>query len=401
MRSFEANDHTMAHDVFVSHSAKDKAAADKVVAKLEAESVRCWVAPRDVVPGADWGGSIIEAIESSRVMVLIFSQNANSSSQIKREVERAVDKEVYTIPFRIDDIKPTRTLEYFISTSQWMDAFALPLEQHLDKLAGTVKAILARPSVESAETKKPADPIQTETIPNQHAELVPHAPVWLKPVAVVAALLMLGAAWYFVSQKPQRGVRESANAVAETKAPTVASPIEKPAPVSPYAVNAAAGNEPGAANQASNDASPERPSKMGGTELPETQVPNNAPNRAAAISAPNQAASKYAVRTETPSDVVQRYYGSINRRDLTEAYDCLSRGFKAQRSMESFAKIFASTQSIQMRQLREVSRDEAKAVVTISFTETDAENRAREWDRRVSLVKEGEAWRVDGTLANQ
>lgn len=137
----------MAHDVFVSHSVKDKVVADAVVARLEAKSVTCWVAPRDVVPGADWGESIINAIESSRIMILIFSKNANQSSQIKREVERAVNKEVYIIPFRIDDIPPTRSLEYFISTSQWMDAFSPPLERHLDNLAKTVKTVLANLSL--------------------------------------------------------------------------------------------------------------------------------------------------------------------------------------------------------------------------------------------------------------
>ena len=114
----------MAHDVFVSHSVKDKLVADAIVARLEAESVRCWVAPRDVVPGADWGESIVDAIESSRIMILIFSKNANESRQIKREVERAVDKGVYIIPFRVDDIEPPKSLDYFISTAQWMDVSA-------------------------------------------------------------------------------------------------------------------------------------------------------------------------------------------------------------------------------------------------------------------------------------
>jgi hypothetical protein len=68
----------MAHCVFLSHSVKDKAVADAIVARLEADSVTCWVAPRDVVPGADWGESIINAIESSRIMILIFSQSANA-----------------------------------------------------------------------------------------------------------------------------------------------------------------------------------------------------------------------------------------------------------------------------------------------------------------------------------
>ncbi len=155
----------MAHDVFVSYSVKDKAVADAIVARLEADSIRCWVAPRDVVPGADWGESIINAIESSRIMVLIFTASANASPQIKREVERAVDKGVYTIPIRIENIEPTKSLEYFISTSQWMDAFPPPMEPHLDFMAKTIKAILAgRPppltaSPAAATHKAPAGPL--------------------------------------------------------------------------------------------------------------------------------------------------------------------------------------------------------------------------------------------------
>jgi TIR domain len=103
----------MAHDVFLSHSVKDKAVAEAIVARLEAGSVTCWIAPRDVLPGADWGESIIDAIESSRIMVLLFSQSANASPQIKREVERAVNKGLYIIPFRLEDIPPARALEYF------------------------------------------------------------------------------------------------------------------------------------------------------------------------------------------------------------------------------------------------------------------------------------------------
>src|SRR5438105_7281145 len=167
----------MAHDVFLSHSVKDKAVADAIVARLEAESVICWVAPRDVVPGADWGESIINAIESSRIMILLFSQSANASSQIKREVERAVNKGVYIIPFRVDDIPPTKSLEYFISTSQWMDAFSPPLERHLDNLAKTVKAVLAGPHLAGANV--PAQPerpsMSTPTVHPSRRKAIPIA----------------------------------------------------------------------------------------------------------------------------------------------------------------------------------------------------------------------------------
>jgi hypothetical protein len=148
-----------------------------------------------VVPGADWGESIIDAIESSRIMILIFSRSADASSQIKREVERAVNKGVYIIPFRVDDIPPTRSLEYFISTSQWMDAFSPPLEPHLDNLAKTVTAVLKRPPLPAATV-----PVQPEKPPTPKP---PIRPSWRKSLLIAittAALVVVGSAGWYLAQ---------------------------------------------------------------------------------------------------------------------------------------------------------------------------------------------------------
>ena len=133
----------MAHDVFISYSSKDKPVADAVCAGLEGRGIRCWTAPRDILPGMDWGAAIIDAITGSKVMVLIFSGNANASPQIKREVERAVAKGVKVLPFRIEDVPMSKGLEYFISTPHWLDALTQPLEGHIAKLAETVVFLAA------------------------------------------------------------------------------------------------------------------------------------------------------------------------------------------------------------------------------------------------------------------
>jgi hypothetical protein len=132
----------MAHDLFISYSHKDKPTADAVCATLEGRGIRCWIAPRDVAPGGDWSESIIDAINGARVMVLVFSAHANESAQIKREVERAVAKGIAIIPLRIEDVLPTKSLEYFLSTPHWLDAFTPPLERHLIYLADIVRQIL-------------------------------------------------------------------------------------------------------------------------------------------------------------------------------------------------------------------------------------------------------------------
>ena len=134
----------MAHDVFICHSAKDKTTAAAVCAMLESNGVRCWIAPRDVTPGMEWSECIIDAIEECRVMVLVFTTNANESSQIRREIERAVNRGVAILPIRIEDILPARALEYFIGNVHWLDALTPPLESHIQNLAGTVKILLGR-----------------------------------------------------------------------------------------------------------------------------------------------------------------------------------------------------------------------------------------------------------------
>ena len=135
----------MDHDVFISYSHHDKPQADAVCAALEAKGIRCWIAPRDVIPGQEWGGAIIEAIRSARVMVLVFSSHANASPQIRREVERAVSAETVLIPFRIEDVAPAQSLEFFLGTPHWLDALTPPFEAHLVRLATAVESFLTTP----------------------------------------------------------------------------------------------------------------------------------------------------------------------------------------------------------------------------------------------------------------
>jgi TIR domain-containing protein len=154
----------VAHDAFISYSTHDKAVADAACALLESRGIRCWIAPRDVTPGMDWGSEIIDAINGARVMVLVYSASANESGQIRREVERGVHKGIPIVPFRIEDVPMSKSLEYFISAQHWLDALTPPLEQHLDYLARTVTLLLSRPlmpneaSDDRTETDTPAAP---------------------------------------------------------------------------------------------------------------------------------------------------------------------------------------------------------------------------------------------------
>ena len=129
--------------VFVSYSQPDREAAYGIVRCLEGEDIECWVAPRDVAPAADWAAEIVEAIAAARVMVLVFSGSANASPQVRREVERAVHRRVAVLPFRVEDVLPSSSLEYFLGSQHWLDAFPPPLEPHYARLCRHLKTFLA------------------------------------------------------------------------------------------------------------------------------------------------------------------------------------------------------------------------------------------------------------------
>ena len=180
----------MAHDVFISYSSKDKLIADAACAILESKGIRCWIAPRDILPGADWGESIVDALSHARVFVLVFSSHANASQQIRREVERAVNRGLAVIPLRIEDVPPTKSLEYFISTPHWLDAFSPPLERHLNYLADIIRHIL------EGEERPPHPGPALKRAGSKRR------PILIGALALILAGAALAGAWRYMAPSP-------------------------------------------------------------------------------------------------------------------------------------------------------------------------------------------------------
>ena len=206
----------MAHDVFVSYAHQDRTVANAVCATLEAHGIRCWIAPRDIMPGSDWGEAIIDAIQGAKALVLIFSSNSNDSDQIKREIERTVHQGIAVIPFRIEDVLPNKTLEYFISTQHWLDALTPPLEDHMAHLAETITVLLEKkrgkekPLQVGGEEPAPSQPQRPpEMMPPEErplgvmASAPPRKIPWILLVSLVgflALLVVAGGIWWRWSQ---------------------------------------------------------------------------------------------------------------------------------------------------------------------------------------------------------
>jgi TolB-like protein len=132
------NQTTSGRDVFVSYASQDAAVANSIVENLERHGIKCWIAPRDVKPGAQYADAIVRAINDAKSVVLVMSGSAVGSSHVAREVERAASKSKPIIPFRIDNASLNPELEYFLSNSQWIDVPKLGMPAALTKLAEAV-----------------------------------------------------------------------------------------------------------------------------------------------------------------------------------------------------------------------------------------------------------------------
>ena len=185
----------MKHDVFISHSSKDKLIADAICANLEAAGARCWIAPRDIAAGDDWPTAISNAISSCRVMVLVFSASSNSSEDVSRELYLAANGGLVIIPFKIEAIKPRPGMEYYLARTHWLDAMNPPTKEQIAILVNRVRSFI--PEIEKIEIDK-GTPIPTPQPPKAPNKRFRWQLLWIPGTLII--LLSL-ASWFVFGQK--------------------------------------------------------------------------------------------------------------------------------------------------------------------------------------------------------
>ena len=137
------------YDIFISYSSKDKDSALHICKALEKEGFICWIAPRNIGVG-HYANAIVEAIENSKALLLIFSSNSNQSTPVLNEIEIAVNKQLPIIPIRIEDILPTKSMKYYLMSNNWFDVFDFNAD--LKKVIDTVKKTLDKNYISSIPT---------------------------------------------------------------------------------------------------------------------------------------------------------------------------------------------------------------------------------------------------------
>jgi TIR domain len=204
------NKSRMSHDVFISHARKDKGIADALCEKLESARVRCWIADRDISVGEDWTEVTRKAIGSSRVMVLVLSENANAAPHIEREIAHAFYTGRMIIPLRVTDTLPRRDFLFYLGNVRCFDAFSPPAEQHLEAFTASVNGLVRGPAT-TGEIFPPERPIrETRTIRFSDSWIgALHASHYrtlelLKRAAIAVGIVVVGLLLWFAHWQTER-----------------------------------------------------------------------------------------------------------------------------------------------------------------------------------------------------
>ena len=149
----------MAHDVFISHASKDKRIADAICEELESSGLKCWIAPRNISKGEDWTKAIRDAIESSPLLLLVFSENANAAPHIEREIANAFYTRRMIVPFRLAKALPRRDFLFYLNNARWIDADGQSADQDIKMLPMRINALLA-----GLDRSSPHDPFSQRRV---------------------------------------------------------------------------------------------------------------------------------------------------------------------------------------------------------------------------------------------
>jgi hypothetical protein len=122
------------YEIFISHSSVDSNLAFSICNHLEQNGLSCWIAPRDVQGGMEYAEAIMSGIKSCKIMIVVFSENANKSLFVPNEIERAFNYKSTIIPFKVDNTIPSAKFELFLGAVHWLDATRGNTEQHFEML---------------------------------------------------------------------------------------------------------------------------------------------------------------------------------------------------------------------------------------------------------------------------
>lgn len=111
----------MYNDIFISYSSKDRNMAFEICSFLEETGLKCWIAPRNVKAGNNFGAEIVSAIKSYKIFLLILTPDSSISKHVANEVDCAFTNNKPIVTFKIGEFVVSDALGYYLNSLHWLN----------------------------------------------------------------------------------------------------------------------------------------------------------------------------------------------------------------------------------------------------------------------------------------
>ena len=137
------NGEFMGHDIFISHSSENNDIANAIYQELKSKNFKCWVDFNSITTAEHYSKEIMDGLKEAKLVVLVYSKEAQDSKFVRSEVRNAFDDDKPIICFKVDETLPSGEMEYYLKNKQWLIADSHP-EDHFDELVETVRRLMPR-----------------------------------------------------------------------------------------------------------------------------------------------------------------------------------------------------------------------------------------------------------------
>jgi len=183
-------------DIVICYAKEDKKQARQLISRLETNSIKCWISPRDETPGANHEEEITKAIQGAEILILILSSSSEKSQQTAKELEIAAENKIPIIPFKTGRVSNSMPVQYMLSTLDWVDAHEESFDDAYEILLEIIEEITeGRTTAQNPEDRKI---IRTSEQKSKEKESKKNS--CLVPV-IVGVLVLAGLLFFFKNEE--------------------------------------------------------------------------------------------------------------------------------------------------------------------------------------------------------
>jgi hypothetical protein len=127
--------------LFISYCSKDKDRVTRIVESLEEAGLRLWIDLDGIPGGANYGSEIVRAIQHSRAVIVMCSDAAMRSRNVKQEIQIAWRYGRPYVPMLLEPVTIQAQLAYWLEGWQWVEVLDLPPERWIPRVLTSLQAI--------------------------------------------------------------------------------------------------------------------------------------------------------------------------------------------------------------------------------------------------------------------